>query len=158
MRKSDLSELAKIYIEVYQVFDVGEKWNKETAYNLIAFWFKLQPDLCFVAEYNNKIVGAFTATVKPWWDGKHLIIEEIFVSPQYQKYGIGSTLAKKMFEKAIKKYNVKFVEGITFTKFKHPLSWYKSLGFREVKEWVNINGNIKKALKMLQNAPTETDR
>jgi len=151
MRKSDLSELAKIYVEVYQNFDVGEKWNKKTAYDLIAFWFKLQPDFCFVAEYENKIVGAFVAIVKPWCDGKHLIIEEIFVNPRYQKHGVGSALTKKMFEKAIKKYNVKFVEGITFTKLKHPLSWYKSLGFREVKEWVNINGNILKALKILQN-------
>ena len=151
MKKSDLNILSEIYVEVYRVSDVGENWTKKTAYNLLNHLFNLQPDFCFVAEYKNKIVGAFVAIIKPWSDGTHLVSEEIFVDPLYQKYGIGTELTKVMFKKAIEKYNVKIVEGITFSKFKHPLSWYKSLGFREVKEWVVINGDIKRALKILQN-------
>ena len=150
MKKSDLNVLSKIYVEVYRVFDVGEKWTQKSAYNLLNFWFNRQPDLCFVAEYKNKIVGAFVTYIKPWSDGNHLIAEEIFVDPLYQKHGIGTELTKKIFQKAIIDYNAKIVEGITFSKFKHPLSWYKSLGFKEVKEWVVISGDIKKALKILQ--------
>lgn len=151
MKKSDLNTLSKIYVGVYRVFDMGEKWTQKSARDLLSFWFKVQPSLCFVAEYDNRIVGAIISYIRPWSDGNRLVAEEIFIDPLYQKRGIGTELIKKAFQKAFINYNAKTVEGVTFAKFKHPLSWYKSLGFKEIKEWVMISGDTKKALKALQN-------
>ena len=65
MKENDLSPLAEIYTEVYRVFDVGERWDKESAEKMLGHWFKHYPDLAFVAEYDGKVVGAFLAGVKP---------------------------------------------------------------------------------------------
>lgn len=149
MKEEDLGPLSQVYVDVYTTFDVGEKWDKESAEKMLGYWFKRHPDLAFVAEDSGKLVGAFLAGVKPWWDGNHLIDGEIFVHPKYQKRGIGSQLSKELFKKAKEKYDVTVWDTYTFKGFKHPLSWYKSLGFEEIGEWTMISGNIDKALKKL---------
>ena len=150
MKKGDLESLAEIYAETYEAFNIGEKWNKKSAHKLLEYWFKLQPDLAFVAEYNNKIVGAFVTGVKPWWDGNHLIEGEMFVHPNFQGKGIGTELIKKLFKTARKQYKAVAWDAFTPNKFKHPLSWYKKMGFKEVKEWTIITCNIEEILKKLK--------
>src|SRR3989344_8735665 len=147
IQKMDLHALAKIYSKVYTDFVVGEKWNEKASYNLLNYWLKRQPDLCFLAEYDGKIVGAFLAGIKPWWDGNHLVDGEVFVDTDYQKKGIGTELSKAMYKTAIEKYNANYFDGITFADNKHPLSWYKKQGFKEIKNWTLITGDLRKVLK-----------
>lgn len=149
MREEDLDHLAEIYVETYTDFDVGERWDKKSAWKMLGYWLKHYPDLALTAEYNGKIVGAFLVGVKPWCDGNHLIDGEIFVHPRYQKKGIGTKLTKVMFEKARKKYGVVAWDAYTFKKFRHPLNWYKKMGFREIKDWVMITGEVEKVLEKL---------
>src|SRR3989344_2446360 len=94
IQRKDLTKLAEVYNFVYKKFNIGERWTKKSAYKLLEYWLKRQPDLCFLAEYNNIIVGGFVVGIKPWWDGNHLVDGEIFVHPHYQKKGIGSALLK----------------------------------------------------------------
>jgi GNAT superfamily N-acetyltransferase len=149
--KDDMDELAEIYDQTYSpsVFDVGERWTKESAHKMLNYWLKRNSDLAFLAEDNGKIVGGFFLDVKPWWDGNHLVDGEIFVHPDYQKKGIGTKLLKFMFEYALKRYNA--VRWDTYTiKGKYPLEWYKSLGFGEIEEWAMISGNVKDVLDKLK--------
>lgn len=148
--KDDLIHLANVYVKTYTAFDVGEKWTKNTALELLEYWFKRQPDLAFLAEYDDKIIGGFFAAVKPWWDGTHLVDGELFVHPDFQKQKVGSLISIKMFTTAIEKYNAKVWDTYTFKNSKHPLSWYKKQGFEENKDWVMISGNLKEALDKLQ--------
>lgn len=150
MEKKDLDKLSDIYVEVYTAFDVGEKWTKKTAYNLLEFWLRHQPDLAFVAEYEGEAVGAFVAGIKPWLDGNHLFDGEIFVHPKYQNKGIGKELARVLFRKALDKYHVTEWDAFAFKNSDFPLSWYKKLGFEELKELVIISGNVKGALQKLE--------
>ena len=146
INEKDLGTLAEIYNQTYAVFDVGENWTKVTAYKMLQYWLKRAPDLCFLAEYDQKIVGAFLVGIKPWWDGNHLVDGEIFVHPNYQKKGIGTALLKFVFQYALEKYNV--VRWDTYTvKNKYPLKWYQSLGFQEIKEWIMISAEPKEVLK-----------
>src|SRR5687768_3198077 len=92
MTQEDLAVLADIYSEVYRVFDVGENWDKDSAYQLLEYWLHKQPDLSFVAEADEKIVGAFIAGIKPWWDGNHLVDGELFVHPDFQAKRVGTEL------------------------------------------------------------------
>lgn len=147
----DIEKLADIYVATYEHFDVGERWSRESAADLLRYWLKRQPDLAFLAEEDNNIVGAFFAAVKPWWDGAHLVDGELFTSPELQKRGIGSELSMRMFEEAIEKHGAKVWDTYTFRNSDHPLSWYKSLGFQEIEEWVMISGSLEEALKKLKN-------
>jgi ribosomal protein S18 acetylase RimI-like enzyme len=150
VRNQDLPALADLYVKTYEDFDVGEKWDTSSSLELLKYWFDRQPDLAFLAEWDGKICGAFFVAVKPWWDGAHLVDGELFVDPEMQKMGIGSKLSIRIFEEAISKYNAKVWDTYTFRNSKHPLSWYKSLGFEEIKEWVMICGNLENALKRLK--------
>jgi len=70
--------------------------------------------LAFAAEYDGKIVGAFFAGIKPWWDGNHLFDGEIFVHPDFQNKKIGKALFKRILEEAVKKYDAKIFDAFTF--------------------------------------------
>jgi len=150
MQKQDLQQLSEIYTIVYQKFDVGERWTPESSKELLSYWFDKQPDLALVAEFDEKIVGAFVAGVKPWWDGNHLVDGEIFVHPDYQKKGIGTELSKAIYKIALEKYKVVRFDTYTFKKTNFPLSWYKSQGFTENKEWAMIEGDVKSILSNLE--------
>lgn len=150
MQKSDLQRLAEIYVKVYKKFDVGERWNIESAKRLLSYWLRRQPDLALVAEYDGKVVGAFLAGVKPWWDGNHLVDGEVFVHPDFQRKGVGKELSRAMYRLALKKYKVKSFDTTTFKKKEFPLSWYRSQGFEVNKDWVLISGDVKAVLSRLK--------
>ena len=65
MKKQDLRPLAKVYVEVYRQFEVGEHWTFNTARKLLSYWRDRQPDLALVAEHNSKVVGGMVAGIKP---------------------------------------------------------------------------------------------
>lgn len=150
IKENEIKEVAEVFKKVYNDFDVGENWDSKSATNLLKCLFDRQPDLFFIAEVEGKIVGGFVANIKPWWDGNHLVETELFVDTKYQKEGIGTKLSRKMYEEAIKKYNISTVEGATFKNKKFPLAWHKSKGFEENKEWVLISGDPKLLLKNLE--------
>ncbi|MDO8627494.1 MAG: GNAT family N-acetyltransferase [Candidatus Diapherotrites archaeon] len=150
MKKTDLSALAKMYAKVYTIVNMGENWTTGSAKKLLEYWLKKQPDLSFVAEFDGKIVGAFTSGIKPWWDGNHLFDGEIFVDNNYQGKGIGTKLIKVLFETAVKKYNATVFEAATYTKTEFPLDWYKSMGINISTGLVLISGKIKDVIKKLK--------
>ncbi|MBI2028283.1 MAG: GNAT family N-acetyltransferase [Candidatus Levybacteria bacterium] len=152
--KKDLRILSEIYTIAYNSIDIGERWTSKSAYELIEFLYNDQPDLFFVADEEDKVVGAIVATVRPWWDGNHLIEGEIFVHPKHQKKGIGVKLIEKLFTTAKEKYSVVSWDTYTHKVYKNPLAWYKSLGFEEIKNWTMITGNISKVLKIIKRNKT----
>ena len=150
MKERDIPTLSEIYVRAYEIYNKWEHWNSETAYKLFSYWLDRQPDLAFVAQYDRKVVGAFVAGIKPWWDGNHLVDGELVVDPNYQNQRIGTRLLKTVLEKAVKKYDAVVWEAVTFKETEFPLSWYKKLGFDEINELTLIGGDVKKALKQLE--------
>jgi GNAT superfamily N-acetyltransferase len=128
--------------------DPTERWEQQSAHDLLLYWLERQPDLAFVAECDKKVVGGFVVGVKPWWDGNHLVDGEIFVAPSFQRKSIGSQLLKHALLIAQEKYDV--VEFETYTiRGRHPLNWYRKLGFQEIKEWTMIRAKVKSLLSKL---------
>lgn len=148
--EKDLNELAEIYTIAYNSLNIGENWTSESAYKLLKYMFEDQPDLFFTAEVEGKIIGSIVATVRPWWDGNHLIEGEIFIHPDFQKKGIGVKLIKKLFTVAKEKYGVIAWDTYTHIVYENPLAWYKSLGFEEIKHWTMITGDVDKVLATIK--------
>ena len=150
VQKNDLHALVEVYINAYNSLDIGEHWNNETALQLMQYLYNDQPDLFFVAHEDEQIVGAIAASVKPWWDGNHIVDGELFIDPAHQKKGIGSQLVKHLFTHALEKYQAISWDTFTHRVHEHPLKWYKSIGFTEIEEWTMITGDIKEVLNKLK--------
>ena|SRR3989344_1453155 len=149
-KDSDMPELAQIYKEAYNTLNIGEDWENDTALMLMKHLQREQSDLFFIAEEDKVIAGGIVALVKPWWDGNHLTDGEIFINPVMQKRGIGTQLLKQMFTTALDKYQAVFWDTFTHRVHEHPLKWYKSMGFKEIEQWVMITGDIKEVLNRLK--------
>ncbi len=149
MRKEDKKETAALYAKIYDRVNIGEHWTRNSAQRLLHFWLQKQPDLCFVAIVDKKIIGGFLGGIKPWWDGNHLVDGEVFVDYAFHKKGIGTALSKKMYKTALDKYRITSIDLVTFSKGGFPLSWYQSLGFKTNDFLKMISGKPKKALKKL---------
>lgn len=147
--KHDLSELAPIYRESYNSLNIGEKWNDLSSEDLLTHLYNAQSDLFFIARDDAKIIGAIVALIKPWWDGNHMTDGELFVDPKYQGKGVGKLLIKRLFEAGKSKYGALVWDTFTHQIYEHPLSWYKKMGFEEIKEWVMISGNVDVVLAKL---------
>lgn len=149
MTAKDFNLVSKLYFEVYQNNQVNEKWTTSKAKKLIKQLYISQPDLAFIAQIDKKIIGGFLAEIKPWWDGNHLIVEEIFVAKNYQKNKIGTELTKTVLNLALKKYQIVKISLTTFKNLAFPFSWYKSLGFENSKNLVLMQAKPKNILSKL---------
>lgn len=149
--QQDVAILAEIYKEAYNVLNIGEHWDNNTSLRLLEYLYEEQSDLFFVAEKDGVIIGGSVALVKPWWDGNHLVDGEIFVHPNHQGKRVGVKLIKHMFKEGKGKYDAISWDTFTHKIYEHPLSWYKKLGFEEIKHFTMISGNIEKVLKNIDN-------
>ena len=150
VKKEDIKYLAPIYKELYDDADIGENWTIEKSEELLNYWYNKQGDLFFVAEEDEKPVGAIMSGVKSWFDGLRLIDTEIFVSKDYQEKHLGRALMLEHLKQAKIKYNVKTVEFHTYgdeTEF--PQNWYNRIGFKKDEELIIMNANVEEVLDKL---------
>jgi len=150
VKKEDIKYLAPIYKELYDDADIGENWTIEKSEELLNYWYNKQGDLFFVAEEDEKPVGAIMSGVKSWFDGLRLIDTEIFVSKNYQEKHFGRALMLEHLKQAKIKYNVKTIEFHTYgdeTEF--PQNWYNRIGFKKDEELIIMNADVEEVLGKL---------
>lgn len=149
IRKIKLEDIEKV-AEIYKLaFNkaTSESWTDESARKFINYWFQKQPDLFFITEANEEIVGGIVAGVKPYYDGNNLVDIELFVHPKFQGRKIAKMLLKELIEKAIEEYHITVVSGITY-KTEFPLNWYRKIGLKK-NDLVYLEGIPKEILSNL---------
>lgn len=150
-QEKDIKGLADLYRRFYNEIDIlSEHWTGESARKLMTHFYKRQPDLFYVAEKNNVIVGAAVAIVQPWWDGNHLLDGDVFIDSKYGKQDIESKLMRALLLRARESYDVVAWDSIIPTVEQHPLANYKRLGFADVPEWSSVSGDTHKMLELLE--------
>jgi len=91
----------------------------------------------FVAELEQKIIGiALYYTKYSTWKGKCIFLEDIIVTEQYRKHGIG----KKLFNKVVlvaQQQKVKRLEWQVLEWNEPAINFYKKLNSHFDKEWIN---------------------
>ncbi|MBQ8424473.1 MAG: GNAT family N-acetyltransferase [Clostridia bacterium] len=140
--KNDLSQCAEILRDIYNNNVLSEGWTIESSNSICEFYFKLNPDLFFVAKNEDEVVGFTFSYIKPWANGNQLMAEELSVKESYRKQKIASKLLKTLVETAKQKYNITCVNGTTYNgENKMPYSWYERIGFRKVEDLFLIESN-----------------
>lgn len=143
VKKTDLMQLSVIYKDLYNNSILNENWSINAAYDLLCFYYDMQPDIFLVAEIEGKTVGAVMSLIKPWFDGKRLIETEVFVSKDQQHRGIASGLFREHFRIAMDLYSVKTIDTHTYQEENgYPLKWYEKQGYKKLDKFYIINGDI----------------
>jgi aminoglycoside 6'-N-acetyltransferase I len=89
-----LDDCVAVFMNVYNSPPWNCHWTTEKA---TQYLLELITDASFVGfiEYkNNDAIGAILGHKKTWWTGQQLVIDELFVSPAFQKNGYGKKLLK----------------------------------------------------------------
>lgn len=100
-------------------------------------FLKRNPDTCFVAEVDNKIIGSILAGN----DGRRGYIYHTAVSPQYQQHGIGSTLVDTAID-ALKKLGINKIALVVFDKNDNGNAFWEKQGFTERNDLIYRNKTI----------------
>lgn len=91
----------------------------------------------FVAEVDGKIVGISLYYVKySTWKGKCIFLEDIIVTEQYRKHGIG----KKLFDEVVKvskELNVQRLEWQVLDWNEPAIRFYEKINSNLNKDWIN---------------------
>lgn len=146
----DFEKLAGVYMNAFHAAVPDEQWTQNQVTELFKYWHERQPDLFYIAEVDGTLAGGMVANIKPWYDGKRFQDSDLFVSPDFQKQGVGRKLFATTLERAIEKYDVKTFEGITYTHSEFPLSWHNNLGLKKDDNLILITGRCEEVLKNLK--------
>ena len=154
--KDELQQCANILINIYNNNSLSEGWTEKSALNICEFYFKLQPDLFFVAKDSSqcagKVLGFTFSFIKPWADGNQLMAEELAVLGKFRKQGIASKLLKALVKTAVEKYKITAVNGTTYnSETEMPFMWYKKIGFTKVKDLYLIEAEPNNVLDKIKN-------
>lgn len=140
--KKDLQQCADILMDIYNNNVLNEGWTNQSSNAICEFYFKLNPDLFFVAKNEDEVVGFTFSFIKPWADGNQLMLEEISVKESYRNQKIASKLLKTLVETAKQKNNITSVNATTYNgENEMPYSWYERIGFKKVENLFLIESN-----------------
>ncbi|SMC19761.1 Ribosomal protein S18 acetylase RimI [Clostridium acidisoli DSM 12555] len=137
-------KIRKMTIDDYKA--VYELWNNTPGMGMrnvddskegIEEYLKRNPETCFVAEVQNKIVGVILSG----HDGRRGYIYHTAVSNTVRKQGIGTKLVNTAIE-ALKEQGINKVALVAFETNELGNSFWKSQGFKERNDLVYRNKSI----------------
>jgi len=152
VRPADFRALGKLYADFYNELDeLGERWTWDAARKFISHFYSRQPDLCFVAEKDGRIIGAIMAAIQPWWDGNHLVEGELLVHSDFTHHPSYATgLLEKLLSTAEQKYQAVTWDTIVPTVIGHPFQHHEQLGFYETPVWKAVAGDVSSILRQIE--------
>ncbi|GAB4158429.1 MAG: GNAT family N-acetyltransferase [Planctomycetota bacterium] len=113
------------YDEVRQLWSrAGIKLTLSDEKNEIARMLQRNPDTCFIAEANGKVVAAVMGS----WDGRRGFVHHLAVEPSFQRRGLG----RAMMAELERRFRIMDVVKITFLVENDNLAvldFYRKLGY-----------------------------
>ena len=113
--KSDLEELAKLMVDVYNAPPWNDKWTVETALESLTDISDFPKFFGNVIVDENKIMGAIIGQIRRYSSESTFYIDEFFIAEKYR----GTGLAKKLYQTSIKELQQRGVSGAFFTTLKN---------------------------------------
>ena len=113
--KSDLEELAKLMVDVYNAPPWNDKWTVETALESLNDISDFPKFFGNVIVDGNKIIGGIIGHIRRYSSESTFYIDEFFISEKYS----GTGLAKELYQTSIKELQQRGVSGAFFTTLKN---------------------------------------
>ncbi len=113
--KSDLEELAKLMVDVYNAPPWNDKWTVETALESLNDISDFPKFFGNVIVDGNKIIGGIIGHIRRYSSESTFYIDEFFISEKYR----GTGLAKELYQTSIKQLQQRDISGAFFTTLKN---------------------------------------
>ena len=91
-KQEDLGSCVQLLIETYNCEPWKNHWTVETATRYLSEFVSSNEFVGFVIEEENSIIGAMFAHKKTWWTNDEVYVDELFISPAFQKQGFGKAM------------------------------------------------------------------
>ena len=113
--KSDLEDLAKLMVNVYNAPPWNDKWTVETALESLNDISDFPKFFGNVIVDENKIIGGIIGHIRRYTTESTFYIDEFFISEKYR----GKGLAKELYQTSIKELQQRGICGAFFTTLKN---------------------------------------
>lgn len=113
--KSDLEELAKLMVSIYNAPPWNDKWTVETALESLTDISDFPKFFGNVIVDEEKIVGAIIGHIRRYSTESTFYIDEFFISEEYR----GTGLTKDLYQTSIKQLKQRGISGAFFTTLKN---------------------------------------
>ena len=149
LKQKDIEEVIKLIIESYKKEEKNRRWTENIAREYLRRIYKLNREICFVAQEGEKIIGVALCRIRPEFNRLKIISDMLVVHPEYRKKKVATKLLNKVLTKAKNKFSVTEIETSIYTLLDFPIIWYESIGFRKIKNLEILSTSIDKVIKLL---------
>jgi aminoglycoside 6'-N-acetyltransferase I len=95
IQERDLPAAARLYVEVFNAAPWNDQWTFPTALARLQDTLNTPGAFGLIADGDNP-PGALIGYVEQWYDGRHFYLKELFVAPERQRTGIGTSLMHRL--------------------------------------------------------------
>ena len=149
LKQKDIEEVIKLIIESYKKEEKNRRWTENITREYLRRIYKLNREICFVAQEGEKIIGVALCRIRPEFNRLKIISDMLVVHPEYRKKKVATKLLNKVLTKAKNKFSVIEIETSIYTLLDFPIIWYESIGFRKIKNLEILSASIDKVIKLL---------
>lgn len=125
-----LGGCAELLVEAYNSEPWNDNWTKEKALEKLACFYSSPKFVGLAAYADGKLAGCCIGNIEPYYIGDYYYLKEVFVSPAFQKRGVGHRLIEAIKEE-LASLGIETIILFTGKGF-FPYDFYLKSGFAEM--------------------------
>ncbi|MBN2434215.1 MAG: GNAT family N-acetyltransferase [Spirochaetes bacterium] len=125
--KEIIKDCADLYVCVFNSEPWNDRWNMETAFERLTDFFDTPRFFGAAVWDNGKLIAAIIGNSERYFSGDYYNLKEMFVSPEYQRAGVGKKLLKYV-KKRLAENKIDSIILFTSNEF-YTVGFYKKNGF-----------------------------
>lgn len=138
IKKSDIINIAMVYVKTFNAKPWNDKWTIETAYNRLMQMVNCEGFYGLMLKESDNIIGIILGNHEYYFTGMQFLIKEFCIDPNFQGKGFGKELLNE-FSARLKENGIK--EIYLFTS-KEQSAFYKKHDFWELNNIVFMNKEL----------------
>jgi len=126
----DMCKCVELFVQVFNAPPWNNKWTNNTAWKYLQEFSDSKQFLGYTLWDNDIIIGAVFGHLKSWYGGDEIYIDELYISPDYQRKGYGIALMDTVekFAKENSFSSITLLTGVGSPAF----SFYEKIGYKHL--------------------------